>query len=322
MALKKKEISKFKVGGINIEIGQKYVLDHMQDPNSKIGTKKFPFTGSGVSDCVNFDLQKNVYDTGFYDGSFCLQAYSSAEREELVPIYVNQIKKPFEEFRNEDLNHAEKNDFWKNFRYEAYVNKEFDTNKPDDIFELFQIIIQGLAVDKNEKNPFYRQNAQFTVSNPQVTKNKNKERSKLKLEAIQKLTVLAEGDKDKLDLVLNYVGREATNKVGKDDLQLIYFEVINDPKTGVDFAERFIEACDNYETPTGKNKMEYFHAINELFKIRKIKKDRRGFVTENGGVFLGNTLQDIATFCLLKDSSQAKAIEELIEQSPQVRREI
>lgn len=322
MAFKKKEVSKFKVGGVTIEIGEKYILDHITDPNSQVGTKKFPFNGSGVIDCVNFDLQKNVFDTGFYEGSFCLQAYSQAEREELVPIYVNQIKKPFEEFRNEDLNHSEKNEFWKKFRYEAKVNKEFDTNKPDELFELFQIIVQGLACDKNEKNHFYRANSQFIISNPQVTKNKNKEKSKLKFEAIQKLAVLAEGDKDKLDLILNFVGREATNKVKKDDLKLIYFEVINDPKTGVDFAERFVEACEDYETDTGKSKMEYFHAINELFKLRKIKKDRRGFVTENGGVFLGNTLQDISKFCLAKDSAQAKAIEELIEQNPQVRREV
>lgn len=322
MAFKKKEVSEFKVGGINIKIGEKYILDHVPDPNSKVGTKKFPFEGSGVSDCVNFDLQKNVFDTGFYDGSFCLQAYTPAEREELVPIYINQIKEPFEKFRNEDLNHSEKNEFWKKYRYEAKVNKEFDTNKPDDLFDLFQIIVQGLACDKNEKNPFYRSNAQFIVSNPQVTKNKNKERSKVKFDAIQKLAVLADGDKDKLDLILNFVGREATDKVKKDDLKLIYFEVINDPKTGVDFAERFVEACEDYETPAGKERMEFFHAINKLFKLRKIKKDRRGFVTEHGEVFLGNTLQDISKFCLAKDSAQAKAIEELIEQNPQVRREV
>ncbi len=322
MAFKKKESTEFKVGGITIKIGEKYILDHIPDPNSQVKTKKFPFEGSGVQDCVNFDLQKNIYDTGFYEGSYCLQAYSAADREELVPIYINQIKKPFEEFRNENLDHSSKNEFWGQYRYEAYVNKEFDTSKPDELFELFQIIIQGLAIDKNERNPFYKQGAQFIVSNPQITKNKNKERSKTKLDAIQKLAVLADGDKDKLDLILNFVRGESTNKVKKDDLKLIYFEVINDPNSGLDFSERFIEACESYETPTGKERMEYFHAINELVKLRKIKKDRRGYVTENGGVFLGNTLQDISKFCLTKDSAQAKAIEELIEQNPQVRREV
>lgn len=321
MAVKKKDVPEFKVGGITIKIGEKYVLDHIVDPSSQVKTKKFPFNGSGVQDCVNFDLNKNVFDTGFYESSYCLQAYTQAEREELVSIYVNQIKKPFEEFRHEDLDHSAKNLFWELYRYEAYVNKSFDTSKPDELFELFQIIIQGLAIDKNERNPFYRRDAQFIVTNTQTTKNKNKEKSKKRLSAIQKLTVLAEGDKEKLDLILNYVRGEATNKVAKDDLQLIYFEVINDPKSGLDFAEKFIEACEDYETPTGKEKMEYFYAVKELEKLRKIKKDRRGYVTENG-VFLGNTPQDIAKFCLVTDSSQSKAIEELIEQNPSVRREL
>jgi len=323
MAFKKKETPEFKVGGVNIKIGERYILDHLTDPNSKVGTKKFPFNGSGVTDCVFFDDKKNLYDTGFYESSWCLQSYSEAEKEELVPIYVNQIMKPYASFRNADLTPTDKNEFWKNFRYEAKVNKEFDTTKPDDLFELFQIIIQGLACEKNEKKPFYRQNAQFTISNPQTTKNKNKERSKTKIKAIQKLITLADGDKDKLDLVLNFVGRESTNKVDKEDLKTIYFEVINDPKTGVDFAERFLEACEDYETSTGQEKMEFFHAVNELTRLRKIRKDaRRGYLTEHGDVFLGNTLQDIAKFCIVKDSVQSKAIEELIEQNPQVRREV
>lgn len=319
MAFTKKVVPEFKVGGVTITMGNKYILDHMPDPNSKVQTKKFPFKGSGVTDCVNFDNQKNIFDTGFYDSSFCLQSYSEAEKEEFVPIYVKQVKEPYEKFVNENLDHSSKNEFWEKYKYEAYVNKEFDTSRPDEMFELFQVIIQGLACDKNEKNPFYRQNAQFTISNPQVTKNKKKENSKTKIKAIEKLTILAEGDKDKLDLILNYVRGESTNKVDKDDLKVIYYEVINDPKTGLDFAERFIDACEDYETDTGKDKMEYFHAVNELVKLRKIKKDRRGYVTESGA-YLGNTLQDIAKFCIMKDSSQSKAIEELIEENPKVRR--
>lgn len=321
MAFKKKEVAEFKVGGIKIKLGEKYILDHIPDPNSQVKTKKFPFNGSGVMDCVNFDLQKNVFDTGFYEGSFCLQAYSASEREELVPIYISQIKKPFEEFRNENLDQSVNNLFWEKYRYEAYVNKVFDTDKPDERFELFQIIIQGLAIDKNERNPFYKQNAQFIVTNPQITKTKNKEKSRTKLNAIEKLTILADGDKAKLDLILNFVRGESTNKVEKEDLKLIYFEVINDPKSGFDFAERFVEACEDYETESGKDKMEYFHAVKELEKLRKIKKDRRGYVTEQG-VFLGLTPQHIAEFCLISNSSQSKAIQELIEQNPQVRREV
>lgn len=322
MAFKKKEeVSEFKVGGLKIKIGQVYTLDHIEDPNSQVKTKKFPFKWNIVTDCVNFDENKRLFDTGFYENSVCLQAYSEAEKKELVPIYNKQIREPYEEFVNENLEQSAKNLFWETYRYEAYVNKPFDTKKPDELFELFMVIMQGLAIDKNERNPFYRRNAQFTVSSPQAVKTKNKDKSKLKLDALQRLTILADGDKEKLDLILNYIRGESTTKVDKDDLKLIYFEVINDGKSGLDFCEKFVEACKDYETDTGKEKMEYFYAVNELHKLRKIKKDRRGFVTENG-VFLGNTLPDIAKFCIIADSAQSKAIEELIEQNPSVRREV
>jgi len=326
MAFTKKS-NKFNIGNVLIEIGQKYVLDHKPDGNANpalqsIGATKFPFTGSGVMDCINFDYKKNIYDTGFYDGSYCLSDYSAEDRKELIPIYNKQIKEPFEKFRNVDLNPSEKNEFLNSYRYEAYVNKEFDTNLPDQLFELFQIIIQGVACDKNEKNPFYRKDAQFTISNPQATKNKKKEQTKTRLQAISKFNILADGDRDKLDLILQYLNREVTSKVDSEDLKIIYFDYINAPKEGIDFAERFIAACEDYETKEGQTKMEFFHAVNQLFKLRKIKKDRRGYVTENGGVFLGLTMQAIAEFCLNTNSAQYKAIEELIEQNPEVRREV
>lgn len=327
MAFVKKETKKeFKVGGVNIVMGQKYILDHKYDagaPNGlkKIEATKFPFTGSGVSDCVAFDENKNLYDTGFYKQSNCLSHYSEEEKETWVPIYVNQIQKPYEEFRNSKLGAESQNDFWQSWRYDAYVNKEYDTNNPNELFELFQVIIQGVACEKNEKNPFYERSAQFTVSSPNITKNKAKEKTKARVKAINKLNILAEADKEKLDLVLLYIKGESTDKVSAEDLQLIYFEVINDGKAGLDFAEKFNNAIDKYETETGKEEMQYFHAVNELHKFRKIKKERRGFVSEDG-IFLGNTLQDIAKFCVQPHTTQSEVIEKLIEENPKVRREV
>lgn len=323
--VKKEKLNKFRVGNIEIVIGDKYVLDNKFDASApealqKIETTKFPFEGSGITDCVNFDNVKGIYDTGFYNTSYCLNKYKE-EKEELVNIYVKQIKEPYEKMTNKSLAQDSNNDFWQNYRYEAYANKEFDTNDPMQLMDLFQVIIQGVACDKNEKDPFYRQGAQFIISNPNLVKNKNKERSRTRLKAIQMLTTLADADKDKLDLVLEFNGRDNTGKVAAEDVKLIYFEVFNNPKTGLALAEKFIETCENYETEKGKETMEFFYAINKLYKFRKIIKDKRGYVTLDG-VYLATTLQDIAKFCLNRDSAQYKAIEALIEENPNVRREV
>lgn len=322
----KKEVKKFKVGSVELEIGQKYILDHIPDLSApegmiKIGAKKFPFEGSGAMDCVYFDANKNLYDTGFYESSYCLSAYSQEEKALLVPIYQNQIRKPFEDFKNEDLNQSEKNEFWKDYRYEAFVNKEFDTSKPDDLFELFQIILQGLACEKNEKNPFYRKTAQFIIANPQITKNKKKEQAKTRMNALQAIATLADADLGKLNLLLQYVGRERAEKLDSEDIKAIYYEVINDEKAGLSFAESFTQALTEYETENGKEKMKFLHVVTELYKLKKIKKDRRGYVTEYD-IFLGNSLKDIAIFCVQNDSVQFREISELVEQNPSVRLEV
>ena len=327
MAIQRKEVKKFKVGNIEIVIGDKYVLDNRFDATApealrKIETTKLPFTGAGVKDAVYFDDMKQLYDTGFYETSNCLQRYSEEERPELVKIYNKQIKEPFEKIMNVDLSPAGNNDFWESYRYEAYANKQFDTNNPLELMELFQIVIQGIACDKNEKDPFYRNNAQFTISNPSTVKNKNKEKSKNKLKAITTLSTLADANRDKLNLILEFIGRgDNISKISKEDLNLIYFELFNDGKAGLDIAESFLDACDMYESPDGKTKMEFFYAINKLFKLRKISKGNRGYETLDG-VWLGNNLQDIAQFCLNTQTTQYKAIESLIEENPSVRREI
>lgn len=324
---KKTTTDKFKVGNTEIIIGDKYVLDNRFDSSApealqKIESTKLPFTGSGIIDCVHFDNEKGIYDTGFYKDSFCLSHYDNdGSKDELVTIYNKQIKEPFEKLKNIDLSPNEESKFWENYRYEAHVNKEFDTTKPSDLMELFQIIVQGVACEKNEKNQFYKQNAQFTISNPSTVKNKQKLKSKVRYEAIKRFSTLAAGDKDKLDLVLEFIGRDSTSKIAASDLELIYFEIFNDKNAGLSLAETFLEACDLHETADGKLQMEFFYAINKLFKFRKIQKNNRGYSTLDG-TYLGLTFQDVSKFCLNEHSVQNKAISALIDENPNVRREV
>ena len=93
MAFTKKEEKKFKVGNIEIIIGDKYVLDNKFDAGApealqKIETTKLPFTGSGVQDAVYFDEMKGLYDTGFYENSNCLQRYTEDDFDIFNKTYV------------------------------------------------------------------------------------------------------------------------------------------------------------------------------------------------------------------------------------------
>lgn len=316
---KKTESVKIKIGNITIEKGKKYVLDHKFDGSAPDGLKKIeatrlPFERNSIADCVEFDEMKQLYDTGFYAESNCLSQYSEDEKKELVTVYNKEIKKPYELIKNVDLSPAENNEFYKFYRFELYVNKEFDTNNPLDLFDLFNAILQRKVCAKDERNPSYNVDAQFNLSNPTEVKNKSKEKTKKRRQAFEKFVLLAESNRDKLNLVLEYIGRDNPSKIDSEDLKDIYFDIIHDKANGMDFVERFLEASSKYDSDLGKEEMETFSAVKRLHKANKIKKDKRGFVTVNGDQFLGTKLQDIATFCMNKDSIQYKIVSELVEE--------
>jgi hypothetical protein len=304
---------KLKIGNVVIELGKKYVLDHMFDGSApdglkKIGATRLPFDNNTLIDCIEFLERKKLYDTGFIKNSECLKEYSPAELSELIPLY---IKEPYEQINNVDLSASKDNEFYKDYRYELFVNKEFDTEDETDLFDLFNAILQGYVCLKDERNPFYRDRAQFVISNPTEFKNKEKDKVKQRMFTFEKLSLMCE-DREKLDLVLEYIGKDNPSKIDSADLKMTYYKAINDEQTGMDFVERFTDASKKYETDQGKREMEYFAAVSRLHKAHKIKKDKRGFYTANGETFLGNTMQSVAQFCLNTGSEQNKIITELV----------
>jgi hypothetical protein len=305
-----------KIGNVEIEIGKKYILDHKFDGSAPDGLKsikatRLPFENNTIKDCVGFDDMTELYDTGFAFNSPCLSQYTQVEKDELIPQYIKHIKEPYEKVKSVSLSNAENSEFYKKYRYDLYVNQEFDTSNIHQLFDLFNAILQGYVCLKDEINPYYREPAQFIISNPTELKNKQKDGLKKRLATYEKLSLM---DRDKLDLVLEYVGRDNPSKIDIEDLKMMYFEVINDKDKGLDFAERFINASSKYETEAGKMEMEYFSAATRLYKANKIKKDKKGFSTVSGDVFLGNTMQDIATHCLNVSSKQHEVIKELIDE--------
>ena len=322
MPVAKKEIENsltiLKIGNVEIELGKKYVLDHKFDGSAPDGLKsieatRLPFENNTVTDCVGFDdLYTKLYDTGFDKTSPCLSQYSKSELEELIPLYVKHIKVPYENANIVDLSSGKNNEFYKEYRYDLYVNQEFDTENVHQLFDLFNGLLQGYVCLKEERNPYYRDQAQFTISNPSAFKNKEKIKVEKRIEAFEKFSIMCQ-DREKLNLILEYVGKDNPEKIESKDLKTIYYKVINDEK-GLDFAERFTEASGKYEDESGKLEMEYFAAVNRLQKANKIKRDKRGFFTVSGDFFLGNTMQDIAKHCMNTDSEQNKVITELMDE--------
>lgn len=313
----------FQVANSMIELGAKYTLDYRPDPSAPEGMKamtKFPFLGNDTIEKIYFNDVRRQYDTGFYVESPCLSVIPAIKREDTVKLYIKHIKQPYEKQFNANLSPEEANTFWEDYYITGQINKQFDTNNINDLLELFYILNMGVACEKDEKNPSLRKDAQFIISSPSKVKNKSKELINLRKKSYLKFNAILTGDRDKLDLVLQWIGKENPSKVAADDLDSIYYQVINDKNDGIKFCEQFITALDEYETSIGKEKMEWFFGIKRLVNLRKIKQKQGRFITADQEIFLGNTLQDVAAFCTNENSQQYNIVKELLEENPETKR--
>lgn len=313
-ASKAKTLEKITIGGCDIYLGKKYTLDHKFDGDApdgmkEIGATKFPFDNNVTVGTVYYDESRRQFDTGFYVHSHCNSRIDTDLVASRVDIYNTYIKEPYEVAINEDVFDTNV-DFWKNYKITMTVNKTFDTSNPIELFDLYNAIQQGYICDVNETNPFYRKNAQFTISNLTQTKDKVKAKVKKQKSSLKQFLDLIEKDRTKLDRILLYINEPDPTNVDEDTLEMMYFSKFTSDKG--DFIDRFTEAIDKYNTTKGKLEMDYFIVANRLYKAGYIKKHAGSFLTKDEDVSLGNSLQDVAKFCIA-DVKKKEVIDNLYE---------
>lgn len=308
------------IGNTEIEIGKTYSLGNRLDvsaPDGMVKEKmtKFPFDKNDSVMSVFFDDEMGLYDTGLHQYSKALtmdRKMSQEQVKERVASYHKNIVKPYQDMYGKDL--SPNSQFWKDYRFTVYTNKEYDTNKLPELFELFNVVMQGVACNEDEKDNLYKEQAAYNITSIQEYKSKKKESTKDKRNCVTLFNEMADSNREKLDTILSFINRTTTDDVENNDLKDMYYEVINDPKTGADFIKRFTEASSKYESDSGKAEMEYFKIVQGLFKKNVIKKVGSRYVTADGVNFLGTNVQDIAKFCLNTESPQHKIITELYEE--------
>lgn len=303
MALKKTEKPKsLKIANTVIEFGKVYTVDHKFDGSApdgmkEIGATKFPLVGVANSEKVYFDENRNVFDTGFYKESLCNNSILESENpEEMVRLYNTYIREPYEKRMHVDC--SESNfEFWDKFSYKVRVNKDYKTDDPVDMFELFHALKQGVICNKGEKNAFL-QKAQFNISNIEAIKSKEDAKFDNKMKAVNTFNLYFDSDKEKLYTILEYLQAVNPRGTADDVLKRTYLRQLDDVKNGTDFVNRFLEASEKYNEPKGQLEMQYFAVAQKLYLKNKITK-KIGFFYDDKGNILANSLKDIARKCSL-----------------------
>ncbi len=314
---KEPQTSKIVVANTDIIIGRKYTLSHKFDASAPDGMKeisatKFPFEGNDTKLAVYFDESRGQYDTGFYYYSKCNGRIDENILVDRVDAFNRIVRRPYEIAKNVDLEENGNNPFWKEYRVDLYVNKEFDTRNPIELFDLYNTLQQGYACQETEDNPFYRTPAMFTIANPTDVKNKVKDKTAKKIKAWSRFTELSSTDREKLDVILLYLNKGDASKIKTDDLVLSYYNTFNGDSANFDTIDKFNDACDKYNEPSTKAEMEYFIVADKLSRAGKIKKVGGKYMTADEQHFLGNSLQDVAKFCR-KDADKREIVSKLYE---------
>lgn len=308
--------------GFVINIGNTYRIGPKADSSAnealkRLRTTKLP-NESGVDlQQVPYDEASGVYDTGLYPYSKSLSGLASIEEAEgITSILEDKVVKPLERLKGpKALDHIAKDgSFWDSYTISIYNGRVLDTNNPQDLMELYHMILYGYACPKGREYEYNSENsrASYTFEDVQKDRKLSDEKNSNKIKAAG-LYYTLHNQQEKLDLVTYKLGMPTIkDKDGKINIDVLnnLFQSKQDGPDSYDFNLDFIAAAEKVGTKKGVQELTLYKKIDELFKAGLITKD---YDTYNiGELSLGKDLDAAIAYILRGDyKSQVEAINKL-----------
>lgn len=204
------------VGGMKIYSGSIYVITGKMDEEApsgyqERGISKTPFPGNKSVTCCGWDKDLRVYDTGFFINSACYKGYSMEEKKAEMELRIKNIRNPFEESVNGDLD--QKNfDFWDSYRIDLYDGRLFYTDDVRDLFELYiAVLSKSLTPKEEDGNPLYVE-SYYCVEDKTTAVDIRKQRQI-----------------DKADILFDFMSRLKGSEIEKQSIYnlLLYLDIIH-----------------------------------------------------------------------------------------------
>lgn len=306
MAVKKIEKPVITIGSMDIVIGNTYEIIGKKDYDAPDGFQEFETTKlliPGIKEIrsIYYDEATHRWDTGFEEYSPCNARIPKEKRTALVDTYVKHVKEPYEKWSRKSLD-ATNDDFWggsakdKPYMYEVSTGKVFDTKKTDELLDLFLILKQGAACKKGEKDPTLSRNAKYCVRDREQAVSLKEQKSNNKAEALftfmTLLNALDPKKDDTLYTILEWLQFTSVRNSDKEALKSLVVKRFDDPKTGYDTAERFLEAYNKTKNESEREEMELFGLVSRIQNKNGFEYKRMQYWLD--GEIAGNNLKGIA----------------------------
>lgn len=293
------------VGGMKIYSNSIYVITGKMDEEAPTGYQdrgisKTPFPGNKTVSCCSWDKALRVYDTGFFINSACYKGYSTHEKKSEMEMRIKNIRIPFEESANEDLD--QKNfDFWDTYQIDLYDGRLFYTNDVRDLFELYiSILSKSLTPKEEDGNPLYVE-SYYCVEDKTTAVDIKRQRQIDKADILYRFMDMMKGSEEEkqnmYDLLL-YLDIIKSVDLDPSMVQYIFTDWIDRKNTNVDMFKdalrRFIDAS---EEENGSQIIKFHRMIREMIEgmVISINADGLYLNSENIGADAISASMDIVS---------------------------
>lgn len=235
-----------------------------------------------VSDSVPgaiFDSELKVWDTGLYENSRALikAVPSQAERTKFVKDVKKYIADPLVKLKGKDFlsQYEDNNDFWDNFSIKVYRGKVFNTDKPDELLQLYLALLhKQITPSPLENHPDFK-NSQYCIIDKEDSVDRKLEAELGVMEATGIFFNLLNSKKSDLLLILDYLRLSVTEKTENKVIASLFNNWLKDKTDGYQNYSVFLKAYNFFLTEDGEKEIFYNSKVKELIKKQVVKQKKQ-----------------------------------------------
>ena len=298
------------LNGLKIKENSLYKVVDRPDLNAvnglrEHGSTKIPVEFMGNSAGCRYNMEKGVYDTGFYTQSPCYANQSKEVREQKVRILREKIVEPFELIHGDGcLDNKNEEAFWDKYEFSLFEGKIFNTDNVKDLLDLYMAILSFELTPKGQEgNPMFS-TSQFCVEDKEVTSKKRNERTQSYMKAMTSYTLMLTSEKNKLIAALKFVRMPGSDNLKSEtpdsNFNALFHDWINNDVKNVD---DFVRVSDMIGKKAGLEEVVIYGHLLDLHNKRRIVKigDEFSFHETPLGADLKTAAKNLVSKTSLKD---------------------
>jgi hypothetical protein len=261
------------------------------------GTTKVLHPDVGVTMNPPFSIAMQVWDTGFFEFSPCLNGMTEEQKEAHLAVTKEHLVEPVERLRGEGyLKHNKDNANLDDLVIPLANKTSFNSNDPLQRLALyFAVLGKELCPKELEGSPLYRQAAYVVVNRENVIANKE-QKGIDESRAMGEFYSLLKTDKSKLVKIFKYLGISSTSIEDENTFITVFNRFLQDREDGFRNSTIFLNSIAKFKTKEGLEELHLFQLISDLYTKGEIKIIRSEYHLKD--IVLGSTIKHSSMFAV------------------------